>query len=188
MSLESGLTMDTPDGYPLDLAERAWLDDGTTLEFRPVRPDDAERFQRLFARLSPESLYQRFFTPVTRLQPSMLHRLLHVDYHDLLALLAVVEDEVVGVARYDRLPGSREAEAALIIEDAWQGRGLGTRLLWRLSAAARERGIEAFVGSVLGENRRMMGLLRTLSDDVEAHLEGGVYQFRLQLAPPPAAG
>jgi GNAT superfamily N-acetyltransferase len=180
--------MDLPEGYPVELAERAWLEDGTPVEFRPVRPDDEERFRRLFGRLSPDSLYQRFFTPVTRLQPSMLHRLLHVDYSDRMALLALVDDEVVGVGRYDRMPGSREAEAALIVEDAWQGKGLGTRLLWRLSAAARERGIDAFVGSVLGENRRMMGLLSAVSEDVETRLAGGVYEFRMQLRPPPAAG
>jgi predicted N-acetyltransferase YhbS len=179
--------MEIPEGYPVDLAERAWLEDGSIAEFRPVRPDDVERFQRLFARLSPEALYQRFFTPVTRLRPSLLQRLVNVDYHDRLALLALIDDEVVGVARYDRLPGTRDAEAAVIVEDAWQGRGLGTRLLWRLVAAARERGIEAFTGYVLGENRRMMGLLTTLSEDVETVLEGGVYQFRMQLVPPPAA-
>lgn len=175
-----------PQGYPAELAERAWLEDGTPVEFRPVLPEDTDLFQRLFRRLSPESLYQRFFTPVTRLQPRLLHRLVNVDYHDRLALLALVGDEVVGVARYDRLPGSRDAEAAVIVEDAWQHRGLGTRLLWRLSAAARERGIDAFVGHVLGENRRMMGLLTAMSEDVETVLDGGLYQFRMQLQPPPA--
>jgi len=69
----------------------------------------------------------------------------------------------------------------VIVEDAWQGRGLGTRLLWRLSAAARTRGVGAFVAGVLAENRPMLGLLRVLGQAVEIGLDGGEYQIRVVL-------
>ncbi len=185
------MTAPRPAGYPDELTEVALLDDGTAVEFRAIAPDDAPRLERLFWRLSPESLYRRFFTPMTHPRPEMLVRLTTVDYVDRLALVAVVADEVVGVARYDRLaavapPGLRvdpgEAEAAVIVEDAWQGRGIATRLLWRLSAAARARGVTAFVAEVLAENRPMMGLLRVLSPDVEVSLSGREYTVRLPLA------
>jgi predicted N-acetyltransferase YhbS len=179
---------DLPAGYPAELTEQAWLEDGTAVLFRAVRPGDAERFERLFDRLSPETVYRRFFAPVARLQTRMLERLVNVDYHDRLALVAEIGGEVAGVARYDRLGGGEEAEAAVIVEDAWQGRGIGTRLLWRLSAAARERGVRVFVGSVLADNRPMMGLLRELAEDVTVRLEGGLFEFRARLDPPPRAG
>ena len=158
--------------------------------FRAIRPDDDVRLERLFYRLSPESLYRRFFSPVPRPNAAAIHLLVNVDYRDRLALVAVIDDEIVGVARYDRLaavlptasvdPG--EAEAAVIVEDAWQGRGIATRLLWRLSAAAAARGIRTFTGSILGENRKMVDLLHVLGERVELDLVEGEYQVRLHLA------
>ena len=179
-----------PADYPHDLVEVAYLDDGTELLFRPILPDDGERLERLFWRLSPESRYLRFFTPVPRPDPRMIARLVEVDYTDRLALVALAGDEIVGVARYDRLaavapPGLRvdpaEAEAAVVVEDAWQGRGIATRLLWRLSAAARQRGVTTFTAEVLSSNRQMLGLLQELSDDLHTELDGAVYRVRMGL-------
>ena len=180
-----------PPGYPHELTEVALLDDGTPVEFRAILPSDDVRLERLFHRLSPQSLYLRFFAPVPRPQPAMIRRLVEVDYRDRLALVAVVDDEIIGVARFDRLaplapaalkvdPG--EAEAAVIVEDAWQGRGIATRLLWRLSAAAVARGVDTFTASVLAQNSKMLGLLRIIGDDVEFEPSGGEYQVRMRLA------
>ena len=185
------VTDDNPaPGYPVELTELAFLDDGTDVVFRAIRPDDDVRLERLFYRLSPQSLYLRFFTPMTRPNAAMIKRLVTVDYVDRLALVAVIDDEIVGVARYDRLaavapPALRvdeaEAEAAVIVEDAWQGRGIATRLLWRLSAAARARGIDSFTASILGQNRVMLGLLSVLGEVVEMRLSDGEYAVKLLL-------
>ncbi len=193
---------DAPPRYPEELTEQALLDDGTPVLFRAIRPDDQERLQRLFYRLSPESLYLRFFTPMTRPTQSLLRRLATVDYTDRLAIVAVIDDEIVAVARYDRVasqapaalgtdPG--EAEAAVIVEDAWQGRGIATRLLWRLSAAAVDRGVHTFTGSILAQNRSMMRLLPELGENLSVELSGGEYLVTLRLVParpglPDAAG
>jgi predicted N-acetyltransferase YhbS len=175
-----------PASYPHELVEVAYLRDGTAVEFRPVRPDDEARFERLFHRLSPLTLYRRFFSPVHRINRRLLAHLVNVDYTDRLAIVAQVDDEVVAVGRFDRITGTDEAEIAITVEDAWQGRGLGTRLLWRLSAAARERGIAAFVATVQGENRPMMGLLQVIGTPVETQLVGGEYEVRIELAGMPS--
>lgn len=185
------MTADDPDDYPHELRELAFLDDGTQVLFRPIRPDDAQRLERLFYRLSPRSLYLRFFTPMARPNAAMIRRLSTVDYTDRLALVAVIDDEVVGVARFDRVSATApaalhvdpgEAEAAVIVEDAWQGRGIATRLLWRLSAAAVVREVHTFTASVLADNRPMLGLLSVLGESVEMELEGGEYVVRLRLS------
>jgi RimJ/RimL family protein N-acetyltransferase len=174
---------DYPPGYPFELVELAFLDDGTEVEFRPILPADTARLERMFYRLSPQTLYRRFFTPVHRPTASILSHLCNVDYRDRLALVAVIADEVVAVARFDRLEDEgTEAEVAVTVEDAWQKRGLATRLLWRLSAAARARGIGIFVAGVMGENRPMMGLLRVLSDELETSFVDGHYEVRIGLA------
>lgn len=180
-----------PPGYPHELTEVALLDDGTPVEFRAIMPSDDVRLEQLFHRLSPESLYLRFFAPVPRPRPAMIRRLVDVDYTDRLALVAVIDDEIVGVARFDRLaavapealdvdPG--EAEAAVIVEDAWQGRGIATRLLWRLSAAGVQRGLHSFTATVLSQNTAMLRLLRIIGEDVELEPSGGEYQVRMRLA------
>ena len=177
-------------GYPVELTEQAFLDDGTDVLFRAIVPDDDVRLERLFYRLSPQSLYLRFFTPMTRPNAAMIKRLVTVDYVDRLALVAVIADEIVAVARYDRLAplappalqvDGTEAEAAVIVEDAWQGRGIATRLLWRLSAAARARGIDSFTATILGQNRTMLGLLSVLGEVVEMRLSGSEYAVKLLL-------
>jgi GNAT superfamily N-acetyltransferase len=171
---------EVPDGYPGELVEIAWLDDGVEVLFRPILPEDAVRYERLFTRLSPETLYRRFLTPIVRIDRRLLRHLVTVDYRKRLAIVAVIDDEIVGVARYDET-GPGIAEVALVVEDAWQGRGIGSRLLWRISAAARRNGLEAFEAEVLGENRPMMGLLHVLSENLETRMEGGLYIIRIDL-------
>lgn len=174
--------METPSQYPTDLVELAYLVDGTAVEFRPILPEDVDRLERLFYRLSPLTVYRRFFAPVQRPTRANLRMLANVDYRDRLALVAVIGDEIVAVARYDRLEEPGEAEIAVLVEDAWQQRGLATRLLWRLSAAGRARGIRVFIAEVLGENRPMMRLLEVLSDELEVDFTAGAYHARIGLA------
>src|SRR3954447_25488084 len=94
------------------------------LTTRPVRADDDVRLVRMWPRLSAETVYRRFHSPVRGLPPATVHHLVEVD-HDLReALVAEVGDEVVGVARYDRSPADPDgAEFAVVVEDAWQGVG-----------------------------------------------------------------
>src|SRR5688500_15250562 len=108
---------------------------------RPVQLDDEARFYRLWPRLSRETVYRRFHAPVHGLPAEVVHRLVDVD-HDLReAVVADLGGEVVGVARYDRSPTDPStAEFAVLVEDAWQGVGLGRQLLAELIALARARG------------------------------------------------
>jgi RimJ/RimL family protein N-acetyltransferase len=143
---------------------------------RPVRPDDEPRFVRLWPRLSPETRYRRFHAPVHRFPMSFVRRLVVVD-HDLReAVVAEVGGEVVGVARYDRLPADPgTAELAVVVEDAWQGAGLGRQLLTELLRLAAERGVHTLTATVQADNERMLGLLRRLLPSAVLTVEDGVY-------------
>lgn len=167
---------------PDDLAVVGVLPDGTTVPVRPIRPDDVERLARLFPRLSNESIYRRFLTPIPRPSRLLLAQLVRVDAVDHLALVAMAGDEIVGVVRYDRLPGeARDADAAVLVEDAWQRRGLGRLLLERLAQAAVARGVRAFVAEVLSENRPMLALLGVLGSTVTMKPDGPTTQVRVNL-------
>jgi GNAT superfamily N-acetyltransferase len=136
------------------------LSDGTAVQLRLIRPDDGGALRAFHARLSPESIVLRFFGPHPRLSDAEVERFTHVDGVDRLALVAGQASEILAVARYDRSPGSDEAEVAFVVDDAFQGRGLGTLLLQHLAIAARSQGIRHFSADTLSENFRMLNVFR----------------------------
>ncbi len=133
---------------------------------RPVRRDDEERFRRLWPRLSRDTVYRRFHAPLHRIPAATVRRLVEVD-HDLReAVVAVVGGEVLGVARYDRSPADpTTAEFAIVVEDAWQGFGVGRQLLGELVALAAARGVEVLTATVQPDNERVLGLIRRVLPD-----------------------
>lgn len=157
----------------------------TGLTLRPIRPGDAPALVALHARLSDHTRYLRFFTPCPRVPPVLLHRFVNVDHHSREAFVILSGTHVVGVGRYERL-STEEAEVALVVEDAYQGRGIGTLLLTRLVEAARANGIERFVGTVLPENTGVLRWIRAYP--VERAFADGLMRLGFPLgSPTPAA-
>ena len=99
-----------------------------------------------------ETIYKRFHLPMPRVPEWTLAYLTDVDHYDMESLVALVGGEIVGQAMYARQQAGT-AEMAILVEDRWQLRGIGRLLLSRLAEEAGRRGIEAFTGMVLGENR-----------------------------------
>ena len=155
------------------------------LTVREIRLDDVDRLQRMFTRLSADTVYHRFFSPIIEPRRSALIWLTAVDHDRRDALVALDGDEIVAVARYDALPDTGTAEVAVTVEDAWQHRGIGRRLTARLARRAVDHGIESFTASVMAENRPALGLLRKLSPDASVQFEGGGYEASMPL---PRAG
>ena len=130
---------------------------------RPVQPDDDALFRRLWPRLSPDTVYRRFHSPLHGLPAEAVRRLVTVDHDRREAVAAVVGGEVVGVARYDRSAADpTTAEFAILVEDAWQGAGLGRQLLTELVELAAVRGITTLTATVQRDNDRVIGLIRRL--------------------------
>jgi acetyltransferase len=148
--------------YPVELEHEVALRDGRRVRLRPIRPEDAERERRFFDSLSQRSRYQRFMQYLRELPPAMLARFTQIDYDRELALVAVHLGEFIAVGRYVPNPDGRSAEFALVVGDAWQGKGLGRLVLERLVAAARDAGYEALYGHILEANRDMLELARHL--------------------------
>lgn len=138
---------------------------------------DGERLGRFFQRLSPETVYRRFLSPIAR--PDQLERLhlLDLDGAGRQALLALVDGEIVGEARFARDGESAQAaELAIVVADEWQGQGLGARLLAALADAAREAGIERFTFVTLPENRAVIRLLKRFAPDTHLEFASGLIQ------------
>lgn len=162
------------------------LPDGFAVSVRALTSGDAERLGRMFSRSSPATIYRRFHSPFPRLPEWALERLTGVDHRDAESrdaesLVAVVGDEVVGHAMYVRSEDGGEAEAAVVVEDGWQSRGIGKLLLGGLAMEGRRRGIETFTCVTLAENRRAFLLVAAVFAEVGYALEGGSYVIRAPL-------
>ena len=140
------------------------LRDGSRVRVRPISAEDKAALSDAFARLSDESRYQRFLSPMPELRPMDLVYLTEIDHHDHEALVAFDPGgAAVGVARYVRWASRPDrAEFAVTVADDWQRRGLGSLLLDRLGARAHAEGVRRFTASVLAENHEMLGLLEKL--------------------------
>jgi acetyltransferase len=168
---------------------RVVLRDGATVTLRPICPEDERALTALYARLSPQTSYQRFFTVMRRLPPDWAHILANVDYDRTMAMVALgPDDDLIGVARYAYDRRGDEAEIAIVIEDCWQGRGLGTLLLGELIGYATGKGLRRFRAYVLADNVRMLKLIKRVARILDRTLDSGVLSLLLAPADDPGPG
>jgi|NGEPerStandDraft_6_1074524.scaffolds.fasta_scaffold17495_4 GNAT superfamily N-acetyltransferase len=159
------------------------LRDGSRVTVRPIRPQDAEPLRAGFERLSEQSRYRRFLSPMQELGAPMLRYLTEVDHHDHEALVALGADgTIVGVARSVRSRSDPQgAEVAVTVADDWQGRGLGTALLELLADRARAEGIRRFTALLLATNRKMLDLFEDLGPLRILKLGSGTTELEITL-------
>lgn len=156
------------------------LRDGTPIGVRALVPEDRDLIAAAFERLSPRSRLMRFLSPVPRLSKGLLERLVDVDQEHHVALAAMLDGNLIGVARYVvNREAPYEADFAVTVIDAHQGRGLGRALTERLAAVAEERGLTRFTLDVHPENRVMLGLAWSLG--ARLRLQDGLLSGTLPL-------
>ncbi|MEU6716880.1 GNAT family N-acetyltransferase [Nonomuraea sp. NPDC046802] len=141
-------------------------------QIRPARPDDEERIRCFLAGLSPHTRTLRFFTGVGAPGAALVRALIAVDERRD-ALVATTEcGEIVAHAMSFR--GScADVEIAVVVTDRWQGFGLGPRLVDALLLRASVKGARTVGMDVLGENRRVLRLIRRLWPDAEMKVASG---------------
>jgi acyl-CoA synthetase (NDP forming)/RimJ/RimL family protein N-acetyltransferase len=172
-----------PFDYPRSWEADVVLSDGGTVHLRPVVPDDADNLVALHGRLSERSRYFRYFGAYPRIPARDLVRFSTVDHHDRVAFVALLGDDIVAVGRYERIDGGPTAEVAFVVDDAHQGRGLGSILLEHLAAAASEVGVPRFVAEVLAENSPMVRVFRDAGYQVSRAIEEGVLHLEFDIDP-----
>ena len=175
-----------PPGYPTEL-ERTWVAaDGTAVTLRPLRPDDLDRELEFIRGLSGETLRLRLQYSVTGVTREVAERLVVLDYRDTLAIGAFIAGEagavLIGVARYARNAGTDEAEFAIVVTDAWQGRGVGTELMRSLGRGAKANGIASLVGESVATNHRILDWARRFGFEARTTPDsGGILRVTIDL-------
>jgi acetyltransferase len=181
---------------PLPPPETVALRSGARAVIRPIRPDDAARLQAFHRRLSAESIYLRWLSAHPVLTDAEAAALTQLDYSSRMAFVAVVPaadgessafapGEIIGVARYAVSHPDRplEAEAAVVVADAYQRQGLGSQLLQRLLAYAQAQGLTTWLAEINVQNVPMLRFMGRGGLPVTRHLEGGSWQVSIHIAP-----
>jgi acetyltransferase len=156
-----------PDLHNPQHGERQPAEHGSAVIIRPIRPEDEPAMARFHQTLSPVSVYTRYFNALKlsrRIAHERLCRICHPNPDEEAVLVAefVTPDgggyEIVGVGRLSKLAAAGSVEVALIVSDAYQGHGVGTRLLHELIKTARAWQMARVHAHVLADNLAMRHL------------------------------
>jgi acetyltransferase len=157
--------------YPTRYVSPWTLKDGTAVTIRPIRPEDEPAMVRFHETLSERSVYYRYFHLINleqRTTHERLTRICFIDYDREMALVAerrnsaTGESEILGVGRMSKVFGTNQAEVAVLISDAWQGRGLGKELLARLLIVGADEKLDRLTADILPDNRDVQRLCEKL--------------------------
>ena len=149
--------------YPVEYMHK-WKIDNESVTIRPIRPEDEPLMIEFHKTLSERSVQLRYFGVLSLEQRTLherLRRVCFVDYDREIALVVERKKrdgnrELLAVARLSKEHGIEEAEFAILIGDAWQRKGLGTKLLKLLVEIGRKEGVRRIVGHIITENVAMM--------------------------------
>jgi len=167
--------------------EDVTMPDGSHIIIRPIQPEDADALQTTFGLLSPQSIYFRFMSHKKVLTDEEAERFANLDYHTQMAFVAVGEENgtpfILGVSRYALLDPAQPdlAEAAVVVGDEYQHRGIGKVLLWRLVQYARTQGIRYLRGVILLENQRMVELVKKGGLPYQQRFVDGYHQITIDI-------
>jgi RimJ/RimL family protein N-acetyltransferase len=171
-----------PRGYPLNFQRLVRLPDGRRVYVRPILPGDAPELAEAISTADPDTIHRRFLGGRPHVTPELMAHLTRVDYVSRFALVAIdtVRRNGVAVARYESV-GDGVAEVAVAVTPAWRDAGLATELVQLLAQAAIERGIHAFTGTYLAENRPVAALISDAGATADKVTDHGITEFSVQL-------
>jgi acetyltransferase len=176
--------------YPTQYVFKAATKDGAEITIRPIRPEDEPYMVRFHETLSERTVYFRYLEMLhltQRIAHERLTRICFIDYDRQMALVAERRNpqtgmlEILGVARFNRLQAPEEAEFAVVISDAAQGKGLGTQMLQRLLEVARQEGVKRLTAEIHPENTAMIHLCEKLGFKLDYQMGDPTVSVEIQL-------
>ena len=176
--------------YPMQYITLWQLPEGRPVTIRPIRAEDETLIAKLHETLSDATVYSRFFRNIPlsrRIAHERLSRICFVDYNHEIALVVEYhppdagENEILGVGRLIKQSGTNEAEFSVLVSDAWQGQGIGSKLLALLIDVARQEKIQRMIGTILPENYGMQHVSRKLGFDIKRSVADHLVMATLDL-------
>ncbi|HEX2549685.1 MAG TPA: GNAT family N-acetyltransferase, partial [Gammaproteobacteria bacterium] len=152
--------------YPNQLMTHHNISENFSIMIRPIKPEDAIITQAFMRDLSPHSKYFRFMQHIRELTPAMLVRLTQIDYDREMTFIATIDENgkeiAIGLAHYVTNPDRESSEFAIVIADAWQNKGIGSKLMNALTQEAKAQHLSVMMGFVIATNTSMLELTKRL--------------------------
>ncbi|MHC5061863.1 MAG: GNAT family N-acetyltransferase [Planctomycetota bacterium] len=171
--------------YPEELEHYDTLRDGTEIFFRPIKPTDEPALAEMLYSLSETSVSKRYMTRTRSFSHKDVQQLTNIDYSNNLAIVGTVPgvsgEEIVAIAQYFLDQKTEAAEAAFIVQDEWQKKGMGTFLLDYITKVAIKHGVKSFHATVLPNNKPMLAIFYNSGFKVNTEFDGDVYHISYDL-------
>jgi len=171
--------------YPEHIRDQMRLRSGETVRFRVIRPSDEEAMRRLFYRFSDRSVYYRYFSRVPAMPHEKMQAYVNADCRSVMSIVGHIgkgdSEQIVAEARYVRDPDEPVADVAFLVDEDFQGKGIGSFLFRMLVRLAADSGIRWFTADVLPENRSMFKVFERSGLTVDARVAEGSYHVKIVL-------
>jgi len=167
--------------YPSEINEQQLFKNELKVRFRPIKPSDEDQMRRLFYGFSDEAIYYRYFHSVTSMPHSKMQEYVNVDWNHTMSIVGLMGEPGDGViiaeARYLGDGSSRDAEIAIIVDEAYNNLGIATYMVNLLIKLGKERGIERLTAEILSSNRRILRVFKKACPNIESKFEHGAYSI-----------
>jgi len=167
--------------YPKKYETYLTMKDGRRLFLRPVLTTDVDLVKEFYDGLSERTKYLRFFIPKKEARSDRVKKFTTVDYEKSMVIIALLEDKIVGAARYDWDDEEKCLELAETVRDDWQGKGLGTALFRYIIRIAKENGYTEMTALILDENKNAFKILTKTGSDLKIKYEGNLIRVTFAL-------
>lgn len=176
--------------YPIQYVSPWITQANIPVTIRPIRPEDEPLIIQFHQTLSEESIYLRYFHLIKLNQRVAHERLIRICFNDYDREIALVVDhqdpdthihQILGVGRLSKLHGINEAEFGMLVNDQWQGQGIGTELLGRLLQIGRDEGLDRIQATILSDNQAMQHICRSQGFQLQPQLSEGIVQAQIDL-------
>jgi acyl-CoA hydrolase/GNAT superfamily N-acetyltransferase len=171
--------------YPSEIFADQIFKSDIKIKFRPTKPSDEEEMRRLFYRFSDESVYARYLGHIQAMPHAKTQEYVNIDWSQVMSIVGVVKragkERIMAEARYIREPVRPFAEIVLVVDEEYQGVGIGSYLFGLMARLAKEKGLKGFTAEVLFSNTGMMKVLKKGGFPIKTQLEDGVYHLEISL-------
>ncbi|RLC16241.1 MAG: GNAT family N-acetyltransferase [Deltaproteobacteria bacterium] len=169
--------------YPSEVVSEHVMKNGLPVRFRPIKPSDEEAMRRFFYRFSKQSIYRRFFFPVSTMPHNKMQAYVNIDYRSEMSVVALINEPgqeiIIAEARYAGDEETGFGDLAFFVDEKYQGLRIAPYLYDLLTRLAKERGLRGFTAEVLQENKGMLKVFEKGELPMEALLKDGIYKLKM---------
>jgi acyl-CoA hydrolase/GNAT superfamily N-acetyltransferase len=169
--------------YPMDIATEHVFKNGLKVRFRAIKPSDEEAMRRLFYRFSNQTVFRRFLFPISTMPHNKMQEYVNVAYSHMMSVVALVgesdQETIIAEARYVKDEKSGYGDLAFVVDEDYQGIGIGSYLYEMLIRLAKDRGLKGFTAEVLPANQSMMKVFENGLLPVNARVEQGLSRLTI---------